>query len=131
MTSSTIVGLHSKDGIARFFRDCKVTPTACGLLSFSLSLSLTHTQIYTGYHIKHKNNKTAKERTTQHRGVFGVTAVTVRATGNSTYYESMPVFLPELSGMCIIILSSVAGLAVPYFSTSSHKRHDFRGGGVY
>jgi hypothetical protein len=42
------------------------------------------------------------------------------------------VFLAKLSGMQIasvlgrIILSSVAYLALPYFFTLSHKRHDFR-----
>jgi hypothetical protein len=28
-----------------------------------------------------------------------------------------------------VILSSIACLALPYISTFSHKRHDFRGGG--
>jgi hypothetical protein len=52
---------------------------------------------------------------------------------NIQYYECVSVFLPQLTGMQLssylrhFILSSVACLAVPYSSTLSHKRHDFRG----
>ena len=48
------------------------------------------------------------------------------------YYECASVFLPQLPGMQIasflhsIMVSSVASLAIPYFSTLSHKQHDFR-----
>jgi hypothetical protein len=45
---------------------------------------------------------------------------------------SVPVFLPYVSGMQIIyfmlriLLSTVACLALQYFSALSYKRHDFR-----
>jgi len=45
-----------------------------------------------------------------------------------TYSECMSVALVIQHAMCmfLIIFSSVVSLVMPYFSTLSHKRHDFR-----
>jgi hypothetical protein len=53
-----------------------------------------------------------------------------------TYSECVPVFLPQLPGMHIAslflrrgVLPCSACLAPPYFSTLSHKRHNYQGVG--
>jgi len=52
----------------------------------------------------------------------------------STYFEygSVALVIQNMEGMCRIILSSVGCSVLPYSSTLSHKRYDFRGwvGGV-
>ena len=50
-----------------------------------------------------------------------------------TYSECVLValFIQYAVRMHRIILPSVACLAVQYFSAVSHKRHDFRGGGIH
>jgi hypothetical protein len=49
-------------------------------------------------------------------------------TINITYYEcvSVALVIRHAKHMCLIILSSVAWLALTYFPTLPHKRHDFR-----
>jgi hypothetical protein len=49
-------------------------------------------------------------------------------TVSVTYSERVPVALviQHPKCMCRIVLSNVAGLALPYFSTLSHKFYDFR-----
>ena len=39
---------------------------------------------------------------------------------------SVAIVIQHAKRMCCIILSSVASLVAPYFSTSSHKQHNFR-----
>jgi len=44
---------------------------------------------------------------------------------------SVALVIHHAMGMHSVILSSVTFLALPYFSTFSHKQHDFRGGQSY
>jgi hypothetical protein len=122
--AAQFVGLHSKDCTARFATAKRSLPPA----GYSHTHTHTHTQIYTVYHIKHKI-KTIDERTTQHRGAFGVTTVAV---------EEQQVIL-HITRMCLCSCLRYLARALLYwhmwpvwpyhlFNTSSHKRHDFRGG---
>ena len=49
-----------------------------------------------------------------------------RAKAISIKYECVLVFVQVAAFLRRIVLSSVACLAVPYFSALSHKRHEFR-----
>jgi len=48
------------------------------------------------------------------------------------YYDcvSVAIAMKHAERLGRIILLSVGSPALPYFSTLSHQRHDFRGGGI-
>jgi hypothetical protein len=79
------------------------------------------------HHLFHYN-KGGNVRTNVTVWVVRVTIIAAKKTVGITYSESMSVGLviQYAKRMRRIILSSVACLVLPYFSTLSSKRHDLR-----